>query len=498
MNAQSNKNSKQSLFNQSKLDFMKHALNQVSSFTENVAIVKGLLEANSSEVRIENETVLSEVINLLALIGTNLTAPNSSFEYFVNVLKTDLLKLLHYQGKIKDIRVKKLLIKLIFYFDVAILQINKQSVTVFKNMILGCGGTSSTYLTEFLVESKKKQLAIKFIWMNTNEISKTKEREDWFEREIKIMKLLHNNHVLQYINHERLIFHAYVVTPLCRYGNLNHLFDSIKGLILYTENNYKLPRLILKQDKFLMAKISNLTFYFFFEQMLRATAFVHQRRVVHRDIKPSNYIIKENYTVVISDFQLSIRIRKTQVPNEIINISRSGTLLYQSVDSLINSIEASQVFKLDYFQLGLSAFHLYFNISDIREESNDSSCKISTGVTKRDSYLKKADLEADLNEVHNYLMSNKYKKIYKDEIIDFIIKTTQIDVNQRTDSLSQLPLYDIMNKHPIKGMINHLRNTHSEIAINIKANDPKISSRNNRKLVIETQKIGHFFEDYYK
>ena len=107
------------------------------------------------------------------------------------------------------------------------------------------------------------------------EINKTR-----FEREIKILKLLHHRNLIQLYS---VIQNSTTIYLIMEYAEGDELFDYI--------NNKK--------------RLSETEACRFYQQMISGIEYLHKIKVVHRDLKPENLLLDNNHNLKIVDFGLS-------------------------------------------------------------------------------------------------------------------------------------------------------------------------------------------------
>ena len=107
------------------------------------------------------------------------------------------------------------------------------------------------------------------------EINKTR-----FEREIKILKLLHHRNLIQLYS---VIQNSTTIYLIMEYAEGDELFD-------YINNKKRLPETEACR---------------FYQQMISGIEYLHKIKVVHRDLKPENLLLDNNHNLKIVDFGLS-------------------------------------------------------------------------------------------------------------------------------------------------------------------------------------------------
>lgn len=86
------------------------------------------------------------------------------------------------------------------------------------------------------------------------------------------------------------------------------------------------------------------------EQVLEATAYAHERRVIHCDINPDNVLLFEDGTAKLADFGIARIALKTRVIG-----SGSGTVGYVAPEQALGRPS----FRSDVFSLGLLIYRLF-------------------------------------------------------------------------------------------------------------------------------------------
>ncbi|KAL7074323.1 hypothetical protein ACQ4LE_006213 [Meloidogyne hapla] len=146
----------------------------------------------------------------------------------------------------------------------------------FKDL-LGTGAFSKVFLAECRFESGT------FVAIKCIDKKALKGKEDSLENEIRVLKKLRHNNIVQLYDTFDEKHYVYLVMELVTGGEL---FDRIVAKGSYTERD-----------------ASNLI-----RQVLEAVSFMHDNGVVHRDLKPENllyYNQDDDSKIMISDFGLS-------------------------------------------------------------------------------------------------------------------------------------------------------------------------------------------------
>uniref|UniRef100_A0A1I8BSJ5 Protein kinase domain-containing protein n=1 Tax=Meloidogyne hapla TaxID=6305 RepID=A0A1I8BSJ5_MELHA len=143
--------------------------------------------------------------------------------------------------------------------------------------LLGTGAFSKVFLAECRFESGT------FVAIKCIDKKALKGKEDSLENEIRVLKKLRHNNIVQLYDTFDEKHYVYLVMELVTGGEL---FDRIVAKGSYTERD-----------------ASNLI-----RQVLEAVSFMHDNGVVHRDLKPENllyYNQDDDSKIMISDFGLS-------------------------------------------------------------------------------------------------------------------------------------------------------------------------------------------------
>ena len=108
------------------------------------------------------------------------------------------------------------------------------------------------------------------------------------EREIKILKLLHHNNIIQLYS---VIQTSTTIYLIMEYANGKELFDYINS-----KKKLKEPEACK-----------------FFQQIISGIEYLHKLKIAHRDLKPENLLLNHNKDIKIVDFGLSNLYTKNQL-----------------------------------------------------------------------------------------------------------------------------------------------------------------------------------------
>jgi serine/threonine-protein kinase 11 len=192
---------------------------------------------------------------------------------------------------------------------------------------LGQGSTSKVYLAKDCYTSQN--VAIKMIYF------RSKKKSSIINQVILEVRVLHQ------IDHPNIITLKEV------------LFSEEKGMIYLVIEFASFGSLdqILKMK----GKISESLAATIFKQIIQATAYLNQNKIVHHDIKPMNIILTKNGEGKLSDFGISSSFESA--------FDLSGSPAYQApeiIDDNDDGLPQFNASKIDIWSLGVSLFESVF------------------------------------------------------------------------------------------------------------------------------------------
>ena len=141
--------------------------------------------------------------------------------------------------------------------------------------IIGSGTFGTVRIATHCLTNEKVAVKVLDKVRILEEINKTR-----FEREIKILKLLHHRNLIQLYS---VIQNSTTIYLIMEYAEGDELFDYI--------NNKK--------------RLSETEACRFYQQMISGIEYLSKIKVVHRDLKPENLLLDNNHNLKIVDFGLS-------------------------------------------------------------------------------------------------------------------------------------------------------------------------------------------------
>ena len=132
----------------------------------------------------------------------------------------------------------------------------------------------------------------------------------------------------------------YEVYEFCKYGNLANFLKSDKNVFDFTEKKVLFD---------LVFKINN------------GLKVLHKNGILHRDLKPSNILLRDDFSIVLSDFGIARDIGSSTVYTK----NFKGSYKYSAPETLSNQFNK----KSDYWSLGVIVYGLYFKKNPFEEMS---------------------------------------------------------------------------------------------------------------------------------
>lgn len=180
--------------------------------------------------------------------------------------------------------------------------------------MIGHGGFARVYAAADTIEGIKVALKIPFEqWVDDDLL-------DQFKQEIRLTAQLNHPNILPLKNADLIDHRLIVATPL-----------GVETL------GHRLER-----------RISVAKAYAYFEQMIAAVAYAHERGIIHCDIKPENFIIFEEDLIRLADFGIA------KVSQMTIAGSGTGTVGHMSVEQAMGKPSL----RSDVFSLGLIMYRM--------------------------------------------------------------------------------------------------------------------------------------------
>jgi non-specific serine/threonine protein kinase len=150
----------------------------------------------------------------------------------------------------------------------------------------------------------------------------------------------------------------------------------------------------------LSEKISKIIFY----QLIITIKYLHNLNIIHRDIKPDNILLDLNNNIKLSDFGISLQIKKNIYIKDHV-----GTPAFLAPEILIKNDIGYEQYKTDIWSSGVVLFYMLTGIFPFRGNSED--------------------------ELHKNIIKGKFPKLndfnLSNECIDLIYKILEINPNKR-------------------------------------------------------------------
>lgn len=179
-----------------------------------------------------------------------------------------------------------------------------------------------------------------------------------FQDEIKLLGKLHHPAIQQLIAHGSYLGMPYYVMP----------FISSTNFRQYLDDKYCLP-----EGEILR----------FFIQITAAVAYLHSRHIIHNDLKPQNLLVKENQSLILSDFGLS---RHTHYIHKRLAHQKTiwGSPVYLAPE-LPEGKPAS--YASDVYALGIILFMLYLGYPPFFHDDLDTLIKMQRSLPPPSPHL---------------------------------------------------------------------------------------------------------------
>lgn len=181
--------------------------------------------------------------------------------------------------------------------------------------ILGSGKYGKVYLSRYI--STKMQYAMKIM---DNTVYKK-----YYEIEVKIHKELNHNNITKLYNYFEDNKKYYLIMEYCCQGNL---YQNLKKINFFSEEHIKR----------------------YVKQICSGVKYLHDNNILHRDLKLENLLIDINDNIKITDFGLSIIVKKNDIITEF-----KGTAIYLSPELIEGN---GYHFPHDIWSIGIITYEL--------------------------------------------------------------------------------------------------------------------------------------------
>ena len=238
-------------------------------------------------------------------------------------------------------------------------------------------------------------------------------------------------------------------------GSLNNIITHF-----YKGNNV-MPNSLMEKNSIFNQMGENLTKYFF-NQIVSAMMFLKECNCVHFDIKPDNFLLFGN-EIKLSDFGLCYKLNKKERQFQ---LRPSGTFSYLPPEFFSKNpkINIEEVEKIDVFGLGCILFRMLNYNFVIDKEEGDPAIYSEKDIEKK--------IMKSIEKNHTSQRSDKVKQ--------FIDKMLEPDISKRA---SMNDVFQNDWRFEGKNKINFIE---------------KINSDDNKKLLIELQKIDYLPKQGFK
>ncbi len=206
---------------------------------------------------------------------------------------------------------------------------------------IGYGGMATVFLADDI--HLAREVALKVFWPRPGETQDFLRR---FNREARVLARLDHPNILPVYDYGEQGEMAFLVTPYMAGGTLKDLLQKRKALP---------PSEAIQ----------------FFDQILPALQYAHDRNLIHRDIKPGNLLFKGDGSVVLADFGL-VKVLESDgqdgIPLQ--TLSETGQSLAGTPEYMApEQINGHAVAASDIYSLGIV---LYEMLTGVRPFSGDT------------------------------------------------------------------------------------------------------------------------------
>ena len=185
---------------------------------------------------------------------------------------------------------------------------------------------------------KNRYVAIKIV----DKKNKSQEDLNNIRNQIEILKIANDEYVLQILDLIENESYLYIVTELCKGGDLYSYLN---------QRTFKIPE--TKAAK-IISKLS------------KSVSLLHNLGIIHRDLKPENILMtdmSDDADIRISDFCISKRLEPNQTTNEVV-----GTLGYMAPEVLLGQ---EYNVSADIWSIGVIAYLLITGYLPFDDEESD-------------------------------------------------------------------------------------------------------------------------------
>lgn len=294
------------------------------------------------------------------------------------------------------------------YMNLDFIERNEKFKSTF-NIIkrIGKGGSSSIYVCNFKNDTKKKIVA-KII-----------------KKDSKLYRKLSKESFIKFVKNEILIQSncrcKYTVAGLGYYifgEDVSAIMQEYapNGSILHLyENELKKLKIFNNQIRNINCFSESLTCYISFA-IVSALKHLYHLDVLHQDIKLDNVVVDERLIVKLTDFSISV---KNNFNDFIYKFSRNGTSGYISPENIsCQYVPIREVYKSDYFSLGVVIFQMIFGYLPFNIDFNDSlDVQLEKMMKNKLEFDQKLDISEDLKDFLKGVLEFDYKKRFNIETI---------------------------------------------------------------------------------
>jgi len=194
------------------------------------------------------------------------------------------------------------------------------------------------------------------------------------------------------------------VYEFCKYGNLASFLKSDKNVFNFTEKE-TLFDLVTKINKGLKD--------------------LHKSGILHRDLKPSNILLRDDLSIVLSDFGIAKDIESCTVYTK----NFKGSYKYSAPETLSNQFNK----KSDYWSLGVIAYELYFKQNPFEKMSVNAV--FSELLNDKPFPIPSEEVDSQVLVLLQGLLYKDSLKRWGSEEVDNFLKNVQRTTNNNADVL---------------------------------------------------------------